>query len=173
MSWVSEKPRVAASLLAVAFAAMGGLALGVATTGDDADAEQAEQLAYEQAYAESFALIHTVARQRGLEEGAVRGRVAGEQAGTTEGFDLGGGVAGLRLIADQLAEAEAARATAEAELAERQANCGSIARAPDSCPTDAELAEFRAAVAAAKAEKEQEEKPDDNKPGNRPGDQDG
>ena len=105
----------------------------------------------------------------GREDGLERGRIAGKQAGDLEGFDLGGGVAGLRLIADQLAEAEAARATAEAELAERQANCGSIARAPDICPTDAELAEFRAAVAAAKAEEEQQKKPGNNKPGNRPG----
>ncbi len=148
MKWVEDRPRLAVAVLAVSLAAAAGLGLGVATTGNEQEAEQAEQLAYEQAYAESFALVRTVARQRGLEEGAIRGRVAGEEAGNLEGFDLGGGIAGLRLIEDQLNEAEAARATAEAELAERQANCGSIARAPDVCPTDAELADFRAAVAS-------------------------
>jgi hypothetical protein len=49
-------------------------------------------------------------------------------------------VAGLQLIEEQLAAAEAARAAAESELAERQANCGSIPQAPDICPTNAELA---------------------------------
>ncbi len=168
MNWIWDRPWLAAGALAVVIAAAAGLGLGVASTGDAADAEAERAVAYETAYAQSFDRVSSISRDMGREDGLERGRIAGKQAGDLEGFDLGGGIAGLRLIEDQLAEAEAARATAEAELAERQANCGTIARAPDVCPTDAELADFRAAVAAAKAKEEQQKKPGNNRPGNRP-----
>lgn len=170
MSWISEKPWLAASVLAVAFAAVGGLGLGVATTGGESDAEAAQAVEYQTAFEQTFDQVRSIARQRGLETGRIRGRFAGEEAGSLEGFDLGGGVAGQQLVADQLAEAEAVRAAAEGELAERQGNCGSIARAPDICPTNEELASYRAELQAAKKAKKEASK---NKPGNGAGRGDG
>lgn len=163
MRWISEKPWLAAGILAVTFAAAGGLGLGVATTGDEGDAEAAQAVEYETAFEQSFDQVWSIARQRGLETGKIRGRLAGERAGSLEGFDLAGGVAGLQIIEDQLASAEAERAAAEAELTERQANCGSIAREPDICPTNEELAGYQAALKAAKkAKKEAEKEADQN-----------
>lgn len=162
MSWIWQKPWLAAGVLAVTFAAGAGLVLGAVTTGSKDDAEAAQASAYKAAYAKSFVRVRSISSQRGYESGLSQGRRAGQQTGNLDGFDLGGGVAGLQLIEEQLAAAEAARAAAEAELAERQANCGSILRAPDICPTNAELASFRAAQAEAN-------KPDRPTGNNRPG----
>jgi hypothetical protein len=141
---------IAGGLLAVTIAAAVGLGLGVALTGDTEEAASAREQAFERAYARAFVTNREAARDLGLRQGEARGRVAGRLTGREEGFDLGGGTAGLQLVEADIASAEAERFAAEAELAERQANCGSIRRAPDICPTDAELAAYQAAVAEAK-----------------------
>jgi hypothetical protein len=170
MSWIWQKPWLAAGVLAVTFAAGAGLILGAVTTGSKSDAEAAQASAYKAAYAQSFVRVRSISSQRGFESGLNQGRRAGQQTGNLDGFDLGGGVAGLQLIEEQLAAAEAARAAAEAELAERQANCGSIPRAPDICPTNAELASYQAALAEAK---KPDKRPGNNERANEAGQSDG
>jgi hypothetical protein len=162
VSWIGHRPWLAAGILAVTLAAGAGLVLGAVTTGSESDAEAAQASAFETAYKQSFKEVGTTSSRSGFVSGLRQGRQAGRQTGNLDGFDLGGGVAGLQLIEEQLAAAEAARAAAEAELAERQANCGTIRRAPDICPTNAELASYRAAVAEAR-------KPDRPAGNNRPG----
>jgi hypothetical protein len=166
VSWIWQKPWLAAGVLAVTFAAVAGLLLGVVTIGSESDAEAAQASAYEAAYKQSLTEVRTISSRSGFVSGLKQGRRAGEQTGNLDGFDLGGGVAGLQLIEEQLAAAEAARAAAEAELAERQANCGSIPRAPDICPTNAELASYQAALAEAK---KPDKRPGNNERDNRAG----
>ena len=166
MSWIWQKPWLAAGVLAVTFAAVAGLLIGVVTTGSESDAEAAQASAYETAYNQSFAEVREVSSRSGFASGLKQGRRAGDQTGNLDGFEFGGGVAGLQLIEEQLAAAEAARAAAEAELAERQANCGTIRRAPDICPTNAELASYRAALAEAK---KPDREPGNNRPRNAAG----
>lgn len=139
-----------AGILSVTIAAALGIAVGVGTTGSRGEAAEARDLAFDTGYESSFNITEEDATERGLQEGEDLGTLDGRASGRTEGFDLGSGVAGLDLVAEQIEAAESARITAEAELADRQANCGSIPSAPDTCPTSAELAEYQAAVAAAK-----------------------
>jgi hypothetical protein len=161
LSWVWQKPWLAAGVLAVALAAGIGLGIGVLSTGSQSDAEQAQASSFTAAYKQSFSEVRSLARKSGFVSGFNQGRRTGVRTGNFNGFDLGGGVAGLRLIEEQLAVAEAERAVAESELAERQANCGSIRRAPEICPTNAELESYRAAVAEAR---KPDKKPGNNRP---------
>ena len=159
MNWIHDRLWIAGTALAVGLAVVAGIGIGAATAGSESEAEAAREQAFETAYEPSLTGTRKAALARGLREGQRSGRLEGRSTGSVEGFDLGGGVAGLDLISGQVATAEAERYAAEAELADRQANCGSIARAPDICPTSAELADFRAAVAAIK-KAEEDEKPD-------------
>jgi hypothetical protein len=163
VSWVHDRPWIAAAALAVGLAVVAGIGIGAVTAGSESEAEAAREQAFELAYGPSLTGTRRAALARGLREGQRIGRLEGRSTGSVEGFDLGGGVAGLDQISAQVAEAESARYAAEAELADRQANCGAIARAPDICPTSAELADFRAAVAEKKKAEEEAKKPD--KPG--------
>ena len=86
----------------------------------------------------------------GLASGSKRGIRAGRKTGGREGTDLGRGVTSGEAARIEAEEAAAAEAAAEAELADRQANCGTIRRAPEICPTTAELGAYQAAVAAAR-----------------------
>lgn len=140
-----------AGAVAVLIAAAGGYALGSGAAGSGGEAESARQDGYEQAYNSTFARALSITAKRGLDAGRKRGEIAGEEIGTREGFDLGAGEAGVEAARADAEAAEAAEATAEAEIADRQANCGTIPAAPDVCPTDAELADYRAALEAAKA----------------------
>ena len=162
MNWIHDRLWIAGTALAVGLAVVAGIGIGAVTAGSESEAEAAREQAFETAYGPSLTGTRESAQARGLREGGSSGRLEGRRAGTVEGFDLGGGVAGLDLISGQVAVAEAERFAAESELADRQGNCGSIARAPDICPTSAELAEFRAAVAAIK-KAEEAKKP--NRPG--------
>ena len=165
MNWIHDRLWIAGTALAVGLAVVAGIGLGALTAGSESEAEAAREQAFDLAYGPSLTGTRKAALARGLREGQRSGRLEGRSAGTVEGFDLGGGVAGLDLISGQVTVAEAERFAAESELADRQGNCGSIARAPDICPTSAELADFRAAVAAIK-KAEEAAKPDrPNQPG--------
>jgi hypothetical protein len=163
VNWIHDRLWVAGTVLAVGLAVVAGIGIGAVTAGSESEAEAAREQAFELAYGPSLTGTRRAALARGLREGQRIGRQEGRSTGSVEGFDLGGGVAGLDQISAQVAEAESARYAAEAELADRQANCGAIARAPDICPTSAELADFRAAVAEKKKAEEEAKKPD--KPG--------
>ena len=166
MNWIHDRLWIAGAALALGLAVVAGLLIGALSADSESEAEAARGQAFELAYGRSLTATRDAAQARGLREGVRSGLLEGRSAGSVEGFDLGGGVAGLDLVREQLAAAEAARSAAESELADRQANCGAILRAPDICPTSAELADFRAAVAAkkeaeeAKQEAEQAENPD-------------
>ncbi len=135
---------------ALILAAGAGFAIGAVSADSSAEAEAARDQEFSLAYEQAFESVRAPSKERGLIDGEAGGRLAGRTTGGIEGFDLGSGSAGLQVAADQLAAAESARYAAEAELADRQANCGAIPRYPDTCPTSAELAEYRAALAAAK-----------------------
>ncbi len=167
MSWIWSRHWLAAGVLALASAAAAGLIIGVLGTGNQSDAEAARAEAYETSYSLSLSQARQQSSRRGATEGIEYGRSFGDQIGSFDGFDQGGGIAGELLVEEQLAEAESARAVAEAELAERQANCGTIRRAPEICPTNAELESFQAAVAALIEAKKPERPPGGNQnPGN-------
>jgi hypothetical protein len=167
--WIWDRPWLAAGVLALASAAAAGLIIGVLDTGNQSDAEAARADAFKTAYAQKLTQTRQMSSRRGIARGFAEGRRFGDQIGNFDGFDQGGGVAGQLLVEEQLAEAESARAVAEAELAERQANCGTIRRAPDICPTNAELESFQAAVAALIEARKPERPPGGNqKPGNGP-----
>jgi hypothetical protein len=148
MSGARSTPWLIAGGLAVLLAAAVGFLIGNGAATDGADAAAARKEAYESAYARTVERIETRARRRGLATGRKRGRIAGEKTGTREGADLGGGYASVQLGKAEADAAAAAQAAAEAELADRQANCGVLVRAPDACPTSAEVATFRAQIAA-------------------------
>ena len=144
-------PWLIGGVLAVALAATVGYALGSGTAVTGNDAQQAKDEAYEVAYEDTLATIESMSRKQGLKEGTSRGIRAARRVGEREGFDLGGGEAGIQNAKDEAEAAAAEQAAAEASIAERQANCGVIPEAPDVCPTSAELSEYEAAAAAAAA----------------------
>ena len=153
MSWILDRPLLAAAVLSVVSAAAIGLGLGAGVAESEDDAVTAREQAYDAAYEQSLVAVRSESVARGRAEGESVGRQAGRSAGSLEGFDFAGGVTGVRIAQEQVQAAEAAKSAAEAELVDRQSNCGAIARAPDICPTAAELADFRAAVKAAKQAK--------------------
>ena len=135
--------------LAVLAVAAGGYLLGSVTATDQSEAESAREAGYGEAYELAFERARTITAIRGAAVGRKRGKLAGEETGTREGFDLAGGQAGLTNARSQADAARAAELAAEAEIAQRRGNCGTIATAPRICPTDAELADYRAALKAA------------------------
>lgn len=154
--------------VAVLLAASLGYLLGTGSAKDGSDAAAAREQGYETTYQPTLDRIETVARKRGLKAGLARGAKAGEKVGTREGADLGGGYASVQLGQAEAAAAAAAQSAAQAELADRRANCGILVRAPDSCPTSAEVASYRATIAAAREARRQQqeqqqmgEQPDD------------
>ena len=135
--------------LAVLAVAAGGYLLGSVVASDQSEAESAREAGYGEAYELAFERARTITAIRGAAVGRKRGKLAGEETGTREGFDLAGGQAGLTNARSQADAARAAELAAEAEIAQRRGNCGTIATAPRICPTDAELADYRAALRAA------------------------
>jgi hypothetical protein len=57
MSWIWQKPWLAAGVLAVTFAAVVGLGIGVLTTGSRSEAEAAQASAYKAVYAQAFVQV--------------------------------------------------------------------------------------------------------------------
>ena len=84
----------------------------------------------------------------------VKARQIAQQAGLPIVPGTKGGVTSVEAAKAEADAAAAAQAAAESELADRQANCGAIRRAPDVCPTTAELSAYQAAVAAARQPKQ-------------------
>ena len=166
MTWIRANSWLVAGVLAVLLAATAGYALGSGAANSKSDAVSALEEGYETAYDSSFARVRSFSRNRGLAAGRERGELAGDKTGAREGFDLGSGDAGVRAVKADGEAAEAAKFAAEAELAERRSNCGSIPGAPKICPTSAELADYQAALEAAR-------KPGKKKPGRRPKNRDG
>ena len=148
-SWPLRTWLIAGGLCLLLAAAL-GFAVGSGSAKDGSDAEQAREEGYEATYESTLRRVEAVSRAEGLKAGRTRGAVAGEKTGLREGFDIGGGFAGIQTAKDSAEAAVAAQAAAEAELADRQANCGSIPRAPDVCPTTSELESYQAAVVAAR-----------------------
>ena len=144
-------PWLIGGVLAVALAATIGYALGSGTAVTGSDAQKAKDEAYEVAYEDSLATVESMSEEQGLKDGRSRGIRAGRRVGEREGFELGGGEAGIQSAKDEAEAAAAEQSAAEASIAERQANCGAIPEAPDVCPTSAELSEYQAAAAAAAA----------------------
>ena len=150
MNWSRLTPWLIGAAAAVLLAGTLGYALGSGSSTTSAEAESARQESYDAAYQRTFARFETAARKKGLASGLKRGIRAGRKTGSREGTDLGRGITSVEVGQAEADEAAAAEAAAEAELADRQANCGTIRRAPEICPTTAELGEYQAAVAAAK-----------------------
>lgn len=148
MSRAGITPMLIGGALALLLAAACGYALGTGSAKDGSDAATAREQGYDTTYQRTLDRVETVSRRQGLKTGLKRGKLAGAKAGTREGADLGGGFAGVQLAQADADAAAAAQSAAEGELADRQANCGILVRSPDSCPTSAEVAAYRAAIVA-------------------------
>lgn len=148
--------------LVVLLAAALGYAIGTGSAKDGSDAAAAREQGYESTYEVTLQKVEAEARKLARKEGLKRGRLAGEKTGTREGADLGGGYASVQVGKAEAEAAAASAAAAQAELADRQANCGVLVRSPDSCPTSAEVAAYRAAIVAAREAKQKPEEPSDD-----------
>jgi len=150
MNWSRLTPWLIGAAAAMLLAGTLGYTIGTGSSTTTAEADSARQESYDAAYQSTFSRFETTARKMGLASGSKRGIRAGRKTGGREGTDLGRGVTSGEAARIEAEEAAAAEAAAEAELADRQANCGTIRRAPEICPTTAELGAYQAAVAAAR-----------------------
>jgi len=151
MSGNKATPWVIGGVVSVLLFALAGYAIGSGAAMGKSDADQARDEGYKTTYERTFKKVEAVSMAQGLKAGRSRGRRAGVKTGGREGTDLGGGIAGYEDAKNEAVAAEAATAAAQAETAERQANCGSIPEAPDICPTNSELSAYQGAVEALNA----------------------
>lgn len=130
--------RVAAVLAAVVVgvAAAGGYLLGSSDAPTVGDATRELNRSYAQAMRSAYAPAFQSARVRGDKAGREKGGKIGSDEGSAAGSTTGGERAQAEL---DLIAAEQARLAAEAEAAERQANCGHPLFIDGACPTDAEV----------------------------------
>lgn len=126
---------VLASVLMLTGAAAGYM-LGQANAPSVADADQHRRDAYGIAYKNSFREKLPKAERRGIAAGLKRGRKSGTRDGRASGSNRGVAAAQKQL---DLIVAEQARLAAEAEAAERSANCGHVLFVEGACPTDEEV----------------------------------
>lgn len=129
----------------VVFAGLAGLILVAAGVGflagsskapTDDDAVQERNEAFKTGFRTSFAVSFRDANERGTKAGLKRGSRQGNDDGTANGSSIGATKAQDEL---DLIAAQQARLAAEAEAAERAANCGHVLFVDGACPTDAEV----------------------------------
>jgi len=145
-------------MMAVVIVGAVGFVIGSVASTSSKEAESARTESYDLAYRKALAGVQSITVERGNRAGAVRGKKAGVKSGADEGVYLGRGFISLQNDQAEVGYALAARDAAEAEAAERSANCGVLVRAPEACPTGAELEAYRAAIAAAKQAAEEQAK---------------
>ncbi|MGA7396800.1 MAG: hypothetical protein WBW62_05065 [Solirubrobacterales bacterium] len=156
-------------MMAVVIVGATGFVIGSAASTSSSEAEKAREQSYDLAYERAQSNVQSITTERGNKAGKVRGRKAGVKSGAGEGADLGKGFISLQNDQAEVEYAIAAKNAAEAEAAERSANCGVLVRAPESCPTDSEIEAYRAAIVAARQaaaeQAEEQAKKNDPQPG--------
>ncbi len=134
---MNRKRWIAMALAAVVgLAVAGGFLLGQDAAPTKADAAKDRKQSFGTAMKTSFAAAFTKARTHGVKSGLKKGRKSGEKEGGAAGSEKGAEKAQDEL---DLIAAEQARLAAEAEAAERAANCGAPLFVEGYCPTDAEI----------------------------------
>lgn len=147
-------------MMAVVVIGATGFIIGSAASTSSDEAETAREESFDLAYERSLKKVGLITAERGTISGKVRGRKAGVKSGSDEGANLGQGFVSLEQNQAEVDYAIAAKDAAEAEAADRSANCGVLVRAPEACPTSAEVESYRAAIAAAKEAAEEQAKKD-------------
>jgi hypothetical protein len=156
-------PWLIGGALVILMAGTAGWVVGAGAASGRGDAQSARNQGFAEGFEPVFAATHRETARRGFTAGANRGKLAGAKTGSREGWKIGAGNAGIEQAVESQKAAENSAASAESEIAARQANCGVVPAAPSWCPTSSELDAYRQAVKAAKeaaeeAEKEKEQK---------------
>ncbi len=126
----------ASGVVLLGLAAAGGFLLGQDDAPTKTDAAMDRKQSFGSAMKTSFAVAFPEAKSQGAKAGLKKGRKSGEKDGGAVGSEKGAENAQDEL---DLIAAEQARLAAEAEAAERAANCGASLFVEGYCPTDAEI----------------------------------
>lgn len=116
--------------------ATAGFLLGKSDAPTTAEANDSRQEAYRLDFKASYSEAFATANEKGSLAGVKRGMSRGGKAGNKAGDATGAEAAQTEL---DLIAAEQARLAAEAEAAERAANCGHVLFVDGACPSDAEV----------------------------------
>ena len=129
---------VAVGLAAAVLAAGGavGFTVGKSKAPTTTDASRDKGEAYGLAFKNAFETSFSKSLKAGSKLGTKRGQKSGDVDGKKFGSARGGSAAQNEL---DLIAAEQARLAAEAEAAERAANCGHVLFVDGACPSDAEV----------------------------------
>jgi len=156
-------PWLIGSALVILIAGITGWVIGAGAASGRGDAQAARNQGFAEGFEPIFAGVHRETAQRGFAAGVTRGKLAGAKTGSREGWKIGAGNAEIEQAVESQKAAENSAASAQSEIAARQANCGVVPAAPSWCPTSSELGAYRQAVKAAKRAAEEAEKAKEQK----------